>query len=110
MPFGLSNISASFQGYINKILAKKLNIFVIVYLDNIFIYIKDSSQTNVDAVWWVFKKLRKLSFFIKFKKCQFYKDQIHFLRYVLLAQKVQREDERIEVVKNWPEPKSVYNI
>ena len=32
MRFGLSNAPASFQGYMNKILAKKLNIFVIVYL------------------------------------------------------------------------------
>ena len=38
MPFGLSNALVSFQGYINKILAKKLNIFVIVYLDDILIY------------------------------------------------------------------------
>ena len=41
MPFGLSNAPASFQGYINKILAKKLDIFVILYLDDIFIYTKD---------------------------------------------------------------------
>ena len=41
MPFGLSNASTSFQSYINKILAKKLNIFVIIYLNNIFIYIAD---------------------------------------------------------------------
>ena len=41
MPFWLSNILPSFQGYINKILAKKLNIFIIVYLNNIFIYTKD---------------------------------------------------------------------
>ena len=41
MFFGLSNTLASFQGYINKILAKKLDIFVIVYLDNIFIYTED---------------------------------------------------------------------
>ena len=39
MSFRLSNIPANFQGYINKILAKKLNIFIIVYLHNIFIYI-----------------------------------------------------------------------
>ena len=41
MLFGLSNAPASLQGYINKILAKKLDIFVIVYLDDILIYIKD---------------------------------------------------------------------
>ena len=41
MPFGLFNVPASFQEYINKILTKKLDIFIIVYLDYIFIYIKD---------------------------------------------------------------------
>ena len=40
MLFGLTNILATFQGYINKILVKKLNVFVIVYLDDIFIYTK----------------------------------------------------------------------
>ncbi len=41
MPFGLSNTPASFQSYINKIFAEKLDIFVMVYLDDISIYIKD---------------------------------------------------------------------
>ena len=50
MSFGLSNTPASFQGYINKILAEKLNIFVIVYLDDILIYTEDPSQGHVKAV------------------------------------------------------------
>ena len=41
LSFGLSNIPAIFQRYINKILAEKLDIFVIVYLDDILIYTKD---------------------------------------------------------------------
>ena len=41
MPFKLSNALASFQGYINKIIAKKLDIFVIVYLDDVLIYTED---------------------------------------------------------------------
>ena len=51
MIFQLFNPPASFQGYINKILAKKLNIFIIFYLDNILIYTKDLGQTHVNAVW-----------------------------------------------------------
>ena len=50
MPFGLSNAPASFQGYINKILAEKLDIFVIVYLNDNFIYTKDQGQAHVNAV------------------------------------------------------------
>ena len=50
MPFGLSNALASFQEYINQTLADKLDIFMIVYQDNILIYTKIPSQPHVDAV------------------------------------------------------------
>ena len=50
MLFGLSNALAIFKKYVNKILAKKLDIFVIVYLDNILIYIKDPSKPHVEVV------------------------------------------------------------
>ena len=50
MPFGLSNVPASFQGYINKILTKTLNVFVIVYLDHILIYTKNENQGHVKAM------------------------------------------------------------
>ena len=51
MSFGLCNNLTNFQGYINKILIKKLDIFIIVYLDNILIYIKESGQAYVNAIW-----------------------------------------------------------
>ena len=53
MPFGLTNASAMFQGYINKILAEKLDVFVIMYLDDIFIYTENESKEYVQAIWWV---------------------------------------------------------
>lgn len=49
MSYGLSNALASFQGYINKSLTQKLDIFVIVYLDNILIYTEDPGQLYVDV-------------------------------------------------------------
>ena len=50
MPFGLSNISANFQKYINEILAEKLDVFVIIYLDDILIYTKDPGQLHIEIV------------------------------------------------------------
>ena len=46
MFFGLFNALAIFQGYVNKILAQKLDVFVfvIVYLNNILIYTKNLGQ------------------------------------------------------------------
>ena len=108
--FGLSNAPASFQGYINKILIKKLDIFVIVYLYNILIYTKDASQAHIDAVCLILSKLRKYRFFVNLKKCRFYKDEIQCLSYVVLAQRVKMEDEQIKALKNWPKPKSMRDI
>ena len=50
IPFNLSNAPTSSQVYINKILAEKLEIFVIVYLENILVYTEDSSQSHLDVV------------------------------------------------------------
>ncbi len=50
MPFGLTNAPAIFQGYINKILAEKLDVFMIVYLDDILIYIENEDEEHVQAI------------------------------------------------------------
>ena len=72
MPFSLTNALASFQGYINKILAEKLNIFVIVYLDDILIYIKDDWDGHVAAIRWVLKQFKKLLLYANLKKYRFH--------------------------------------
>lgn len=73
-PFGLSNALASFQGYINKILAGKLDIFVVVYLDDILICTEDPGQLRVEAVCWDLDQLRKYGLFANLKKCCFHQD------------------------------------
>ena len=50
MPFGLTNAPASFQRYINKIFAEKLDIFIIVYQNDILIYTDDDGDGHVSAV------------------------------------------------------------
>ncbi len=51
MSFELTNVPATFQSYINKILVKKLDIFMIVYLNDILIYIKSKSKEYMEAIW-----------------------------------------------------------
>ena len=51
MFFGLTNALATFQGYINKNLAKKLDVFVILYLDDIFIYTENERKSHVKVVY-----------------------------------------------------------
>ena len=110
MPFGLTNTPKSFQGYVNKILAEKLDIFVIVYLDDIHIYTKDLEKAHVEAVCWVLEVLRKYGFYTNLKKCHFHKDEVRFLGFVVSRDGIRMEEERINAVKKWPEPESIRDI
>lgn len=110
MPFGHSGAPASFQGYVNKILAEKLDIFVIVYLDDILIYTEDPDQPHAEVIRWVLDQLQKHGLFANLKKCRSHQDEVRFLGYVVSAQGVRMEDERIEAVKTSPKQQSVGDI
>ena len=91
-------------------MAENLDIFVIISLDNIFIYTKDVGQAHVNTVWWVFEELEKHDLFVNFKKCWFYKDKFRFLGHVMSVHKVRIKNEKIEVVKNLPKPKFIRDM
>ena len=110
MLFGLTNVSASFQGYINKILAEKLDIFVIVYLDDILIYTDDDGDRYVAAIQWMLEQFRKFLLFANLKKCWFHQKEVQFLDYVVFSKSIRMEDKKIEAVKQWPEPQSIRDI
>lgn len=50
MLFRLTNVLATFWGYINKILVEKHNVLIIGYLDNIFIYTKNEGKEHIEAI------------------------------------------------------------
>ena len=64
----------------------------------------------MEAIRWVLDILKRYRLFANLKKFRFYKDEVCFLGYILLAQRVKIEDEQIEMVKNWPEPMLVRDI
>lgn len=83
MPFSLTNAAATFQGFINKIMAEKLHVFVFMYFDDIFIYTESEGKTHVEAVWWVLDQLQKHSLYAKLKKYWFYRDEVRFLDFMI---------------------------
>lgn len=110
MFFSFFNVLANLQGYINKIFAGKFYIFVMIYFDNIFVYTENPGQPHVETVKWVLVQLRKYSFDTNLKKCQFYKEEIRFLGFVISAKNIKMKEERIDEVKTWPKTQSVRNI
>lgn len=72
MFFWLKNAPSNFQEFINKILAEKLNIFVIVYLNNIFIYTNNDRDGHVAVIWWMLEQPKKFSLYAHLKNYWFY--------------------------------------
>ncbi len=81
-----------------------------VYLDDILINTKNPGQPHVEAVRWELKQLRKNSLYVYLKKCWFHEDEIQFLGFVVSAQGMKIEEERIEAIRDWPEPQLVRDI
>jgi Reverse transcriptase (RNA-dependent DNA polymerase) len=57
MPFGLTNASTTFQSYINEALRGYLDIFCIIYLDDIMVYLK-RVEDHEEHVRKVLERLR----------------------------------------------------
>ena len=53
---------------------------------------------------------RKNGLFTNLKKCRFHKNKVQFLGDIILSQGIWIDDEKIEMVKNWLEPKLVQDI
>lgn len=86
MLFGFFKVWASFQSYINKLLAEKLDVLMIVYLDNIFI---STNKVNyADTIWWVFDQVKKRFWCVQPKKFRFYQYVMQFFEHMVFLEGV----------------------
>ncbi|SLM33612.1 gag polymerase env [Lasallia pustulata] len=109
MPFGLTNAPASFQSYIHGVLCEYLDIFVIVFLDDILIYSREESQ-HEQHIRIVLEALLIAGLFAELFKCLFSVKHVPFLGYVITDTGVEIEMDRISTIVNWPEPESVREV
>ena len=99
MLFGLINILTSFKEFINKIFTKKLDIVIIIYLDNILIYTDNDKNGHIAAIWWVLKQLIKFLLYVNLKKCWFHQEEVWYLSYMVSSKSICIENKKIEIVK-----------
>ena len=67
---------------INDQLYKYLNIFIVAYLDNILVFSKDKKEYII-YVQRVLKKLKHIGLLFKPEKCEFYKEELAFLGFII---------------------------
>ena len=82
MPFGLTNAPSGFQWFLNTIFADLLDVFVIIYLDDILIF-SLNEEDHIKHVSEVFHRLRKHNLFANGKKCIFHTDSVEYLGHII---------------------------
>ena len=105
MPFGLANAPATFQAYINRALAGLVDVFCVVYLDDILIY-SNSEEEHWEHVKQVLSRLRKFELFVNLDKCAFDTKELEFLGYIVSTDGVKMDPGRVTSISEWPQPKT----
>ena len=97
MPFRLTNTPASFQVFINNVLRQYLDVFVVVYLDDILVYSRTRKE-YIEHVRKVLEVLKKVDLRIKLKKSEFHKREVTFLGYIVSLTGFKIDPDKIRVV------------
>ena len=87
MSFELTNISITFQIYINKTLRKLVDIICIIYLNNILIF-NENSMKYRRHVQQILERFRNFELYINLKKCEFDIEGIEFLNFIILIRRI----------------------
>jgi hypothetical protein len=106
MPFGLTNAPATFQALMNDVLGPFLRWFVLVFFDDMLIYISSWSE-HLHHVRLVLAKLQEHQLFVKRLKCEFGTPSVAYLGHVVSAEGVTMDRQKIQAVVDWPVPRSV---
>ena len=107
--FGLTNTPAAFQQFINDIFSDFLDVCVVIYLDDILIYLNNMSEHHWH-VKDVLKCLHKAGLYAKAEKCEFHSESVEYLGYILSPSGLTMSDDKIKIIQDWPEPKKVKDI
>ncbi|XP_060172736.1 uncharacterized protein LOC132603619 [Lycium barbarum] len=103
MSFGLTNAPAVFMDLMNRVFRPFLDMFVIVFIDDILVYSRSEAE-HADHLRTVLGTLRHQELYAKFSKCEFWLSSVAFLGHIIGADGVRVDTQKIEAVKNWPRP------
>ena len=109
MPFGLANAPAMFQNMMNEIFRDMIDLDVIIYLDDILIYIENELD-HVALVKRVLERLQEHKLAIAPDKYKWHTSRVNFLGYIISPEGVEMDKGKIRTVVEWEAPDSFKGV
>src|SRR3954463_12803739 len=109
MSFGLTNAQATFSRLMNYIFMEYLDKFVVVYLDDIFVYSKNEEE-HAEHLRLILEKLREHKLYAKYSKCEFWLPDVTYLGHVISKDGVAVNPERIQAILDWTPSRTVKQV
>ena len=101
MPFGLTNVQATFQRLMESCLGELHLNWCIIYLDHIIIFSK-TPEEHLKQLRGVFERLARVGLKLKPSKCEFFRDSLRYLGHVVSKKGIATDPKKIETILNWP--------
>lgn len=98
MPQGLCNAPATFQRAMDNMLSNLKLSCVLVYLNDINVFSKTFTE-HLQHLEEVFKRLAANNLKVKPRKCEFFKDQLEYLGFVVYVQGLRPQPAKIEAIR-----------
>jgi hypothetical protein len=109
MSFGLTNAPAYFMYLMNSVFMPELDKFVVVFIDDIFIYSK-TEKDHANHLRVVLQRLRDHHLYTKFSKCEFWLDSVKFLGHTISSKGISVDPAKVQEVMDWKPPTSIHQI
>jgi hypothetical protein len=109
MPFGLTNTPATFQNYINDVLAPYLDRFCTAYLDDTLIY-SDNFEEHQQHVRLVLDAFAKACLHLKPEKREFHQQEVKYLGLIISTEGIKMDPEKIRAMQDWEPPSNLKDV
>ena len=79
---------------------------MVVYFDDIVVYSKNREQ-QLEHLRQLFCLFREATLFANLKKCVFLQPQVLFLGFIVSAQGISINSDKVKAIREWSEPKTI---
>ena len=107
--FGETNGPAVCQRMMTELLKDFIDLFVVVYLDDILIFSKDLEE-HKRHVASVLERLMDNKLIVKASKCLFHCPEVTFLGFVISSNGISADPEKVDAVQNFPVPWNLKSV